>query len=102
MTPTHRRTATRALRFLAGALLLAAKPALAHPGSGIVVDRDGQIYFIDTGGGVWKVDARGGLTNLGGQRFHWMALDADDRFARAALQNTSAGTVDRVGSRPTV
>jgi hypothetical protein len=24
----------------------------AHPGSGIVVDRRGQIYFIDTGQGV--------------------------------------------------
>ena len=32
---------------------------MAHPGSGIVVDRRGEIYFVDTGSGVWKIDLHG-------------------------------------------
>ena len=44
----------------------------AHPGSGIVVDRNGQVYFTDTGKGVWKIDAQGKLTYIPASRFHWM------------------------------
>jgi hypothetical protein len=29
--------------------------ASAHPGAGIAVDRAGQIYFLDTGSGLWKI-----------------------------------------------
>jgi hypothetical protein len=65
--------------------VLSAVPALAHPGSAIVVDGQGQVWFLDTGDGLWKIDTHGELTRLGGDRFHWMALDQDDRFARAAL-----------------
>ena len=32
--------------------LTAADPALAHPGSGIAVDREGQVYFTQTNGHV--------------------------------------------------
>ena len=31
----------------------------AHPGSGIVIDKEGNIYFTDTGKGVWKIDTKG-------------------------------------------
>jgi hypothetical protein len=51
-----------AARFLGlsfGAFLLAAWPTFAHPGAGIVVDRRGQVFFIDTGAGVWKIDLQG-------------------------------------------
>ena len=47
-------------------------PAVAHPGSGIVVDRLGQIYFVDMVSGVWKLDARGALTHMPGPAFHWI------------------------------
>ena len=60
-------------------------PVLAHPGSGIVVDRLGQIYFLDTGSGLWKIDTRGGLTHLSPLRNHWLAIDASDRFTQARL-----------------
>ena len=53
---------------------LFATSALAHPGSGIEVDKDGQIYFTDTGRCVWKIDAKGKLTDLPGSRFHWLAM----------------------------
>ena len=56
-------------------------PAIAHPGGSIVVDAKGQVYFVDTGHGVWMVDAAGTLVDLGGPAFHWMALDSDSRLS---------------------
>ena len=55
----------------------------AHPGSGIVVDRDGQVFFQDAlARTIWKIDAKGALSvhedKIGG---HWMALDQEGRFA---------------------
>jgi hypothetical protein len=60
----------------------------AHPGSGIVVDPQGQVFFQDSvGRAIWKIDAQGKLTKfydkLGG---HWMALDTEGSFARADLK----------------
>lgn len=77
-------------------------PLLAHPGSGIVVDRLGQVYFVDTGAGLWKIDTLGKLTRIGDPRFHWLAIDADDTFAAVRLPSGSAGDVTRVGARPTL
>jgi hypothetical protein len=86
---------------LALACLLPARAA-AHPGSGIVVDRSGQIYFVDMVSGVWKIDAHGALTHLSGPAFHWMTLDATDRFAATQLPSGSSGDVARVGTSPTL
>src|SRR5262249_12393730 len=86
---------------LAAALLvLLAAEARPHPGSGIVVDQQGQVYFQDSvGRAIWKVDADGRLTKYSGtQGGHWMALDPDGAFARADV-----GLVERVtpaGAKP--
>jgi hypothetical protein len=77
-------------------------PAAAHPGSGIVVDRSGQIYFVDMVSGVWKIDAHGALTHMQGPAFHWMTLDAADRFAATQLPSGSAGDFARIGTSPTL
>lgn len=77
-------------------------PAAAHPGSGIVVDRFGQIYFVDMVSGVWKIDAHGALTHIRGPAFHWMTLDAADRFAATQLPSGSGGDVARIGTSPTL
>lgn len=53
----------------------------AHPGSGIVIDKEGNIYFTDTGKGVWKVDTQGKLTFLPASKFHWMTIDETGFFA---------------------
>lgn len=74
----------------------------AHPGSGIVVDRRGQVYFLDTGAGVWKIDLQGKLTQLPGPRFHWMAIDSDDSFRTVQLPAGASGDITRVGSQPTL
>ncbi|HSQ20587.1 MAG TPA: hypothetical protein VLR92_09450, partial [Blastocatellia bacterium] len=75
---------------------------VAHPGSGIVVDRRGEVYFLDTGSGVWKVDLHGRLTHLPGPRFHWMTLDSDDCFSTAHLPTGARGDITRVGTNPTL
>lgn len=55
--------------------------ALAHPGSGIAVDRHGGVYFTDTGQGVWKIDESGRVSPHEGPAFHWLAIDRTDRLA---------------------
>jgi hypothetical protein len=75
---------------------------MAHPGSGIVVDRRGEVYFLDTGAGVWKIDLQGKLTHLQGPRFHWMTIDYDDCFSTAHLPTGARGEVTRVGKSPTL
>ena len=77
-------------------------PAAAHPGSGIVVDRQGQVYFVDMVNGIWKLGANGGLTHLPGQAFHWMALDAGGGFAAGRLPTGTGGDFTRIGSNPTL
>lgn len=55
----------------------------AHPGSGIVLDKEGNIYFTDTGKGVWKIDTQGKLSFLPASKFHWMTIDAIGNFAES-------------------
>jgi hypothetical protein len=74
----------------------------AHPGAGIAVDRAGQIYFLDTGSGLWKIDRAGRLTHLSRTLFHWLALDEDNRFANTQFQSGARGEILKVGSNPTV
>ena len=62
--------------------------ALAHPGSGIVVDEQGQVFFQDTvARTIWRIDAHSKVTSyynkLGG---HWMTLDIKNRFAASDLK----------------
>src|ERR1051326_7245057 len=98
-----------ALRTLSGAIvtvLLLSTLLFAHPGSGIAVDKLGQVYFLDTGSGLWKIDTSGRAFKLSGLKFHWLALDANNGFARAQLPS-SAGTgldweIVKVDSNPTV
>jgi hypothetical protein len=86
---------------LALACLLPA-PAAAHPGTGIVVDRLGQIYFVDMVSGIWKLDRRGVLTQIRGPAFHWMALDAADRFSSVDLPSGPGWEIDRISTNPTL
>ncbi len=62
--------------------------ASAHPGSGIVVDPQGQVFFQDSAARtIWKIDTQGKVTayydKLGG---HWIALDTKGKFARSGLK----------------
>ena len=77
-------------------------PAIAHPGSGIVVDRHGYVYFLDTGAGVWMIDPRGKLSRRDGPRFHWMAIDENTQPFGARLPAIPDGEVTAVGANPTL
>src|SRR5437870_6427008 len=77
-------------------------PIMAHPGSGIVVDRQGEIYFVDTGSGVWKIDTHGTLIQIPGPRFHWMTMDADERLRDVPLPSASGWEITRVSAKPTL
>ncbi len=97
---------TRSRLTLALLLAAAAIAASAHPGSSIVVDAQGQVYFVDTGQGVWKLDPHGKLTLLHTLAYHWMALDEKGRFAKSpALGDFDGGSFERitpVGAIPTL
>jgi streptogramin lyase len=72
----------RALISLILCILLGTR-ASAHPGSGIVVDKEGNIYFTDTGKGVWKIDRTGKLSYIPASKFHWITIDAIGYFAES-------------------
>ena len=82
------------------ALLVAATLAEAHPGTGIGVDQQGQVFFVDTGEGVFKVDARGNLSRQEGPAFHWMTLDPSGSFSRTRLPQGSTFEMTVVGRNP--
>jgi len=87
-----------ALAVIASALA----PVIAHPGSGIVVDGRGYVYFVDTGSGVWTIDPSGKLSRHEGQRFHWMAIDESEQPFGARLPAITNGEVNAVGVNPTL
>jgi hypothetical protein len=87
---------------ICSSLGLAAREAIGHPGSGIVVDAGGQVYFQDsTGRAIWKIDPDGRLSKYSGRMGgHWMALDEGGSFSRARIAHFERITPD--GERPTL
>jgi sugar lactone lactonase YvrE len=85
----------------AGCFLWAAIAVVAHPSSGIVVNDSGEVFFVHSGKGVGKIDARGKLVYVhettGG---HWMCLDRAGSFARAQPKFFARITPD--GETPTI
>lgn len=74
-----------------------------HPGSGIVVDDKGRVYFTDTGQGVWKIDEGGRVSAHEGQSYHWMTIDLRAQFAAGLPQFVEPSTsIERVGKNPTL
>jgi hypothetical protein len=83
-------------------LFLATAGISAHPGSGLVTDRSGNVYFVDTGSGVWKIDRTGKLTRLSPLGYHWMAIDIDGKLNNVQLPHFQSddATVTCVGKNP--
>jgi hypothetical protein len=96
-----RRICCRTVLALIAACLLSS-PVISHPGSGIAVDRLGQVYFLDTGSGLWKIDQQGKLARISETMFHWLTLDADNRFASSRLPSGPLGDILSVGADPTL
>lgn len=81
-------------------LMASSGPAKAHPGSGIAVDRQGQVYFVDTGAGVWKIDRKLRLSRHPGPAYHWMAIVPSGRGAQARMPTGTGGELPVVGADP--
>jgi sugar lactone lactonase YvrE len=81
----------RLLKALLGIASLIATAAIAHPGSGLAVDSQGNTYFVDTGAGVWQLQPDGKLNKLKGPAFHWLALDRTERLSKVDLPYFTEG-----------
>jgi streptogramin lyase len=77
-------------------------PVVAHTGSGIAVDRLANVYFLDTGSGLWRIDSQGKVTHLSGLLNHWLAIDANNRYASTRLPSGSLGEISKVSASPMV
>jgi hypothetical protein len=81
--------------------LAVAGSAWAHPGSGIAVDGEGQVYFTHTNGkGTWKVSPKGELTLISDVRHHWLDIDLAGNFSRSHLRDFQRITPD--GAKPAI
>jgi ribosomal protein L24E len=56
-----------------------------HPGSGIVVDRNGQVFISDLSRGLLKIDTSGKVTTINREGGHWLALDERGSFSQVDL-----------------
>src|SRR5688572_12170892 len=72
----------------------------AHPRSGIFVDEQGQIYFTDTGEGVWMRDTKGALSLFSRSALHWMAYSKEGRFAHSPEKFEHFERITPMGSKP--
>ena len=80
---------------------VAAELGAAHPGSGIAVDREGQVYFTQTNGkGTWKIGLTGELILISAVRDHWLDIDLDGHFSRSNLKGFQRITPDE--AKPTL
>ncbi len=75
-------------------LLLLTQAAWAHPGSGIVVDQGGYVWFMDTGYGLWQIDPSGHLTAQAGPGGHFLAIDRQERYEQKDFAILAPGDVE--------
>lgn len=81
----------KALCAAALTLVLLSGSAQAHPGTGIVVDRQGRVFFTDLKQ-VWRWEPGGGLTAVvSGKHSHALRLDAGGNLEGEHLTYDSAG-----------
>src|SRR5206468_2472233 len=75
--------------------------AFSHPSSGIVVNEQGEVFFVHSGRGLAKLDREGKLTYVyqskGG---HWLCLDPQGSFSRTQPKHFKRITPD--GVRPAI
>ena len=71
--------------------------ATAHPASGIVVDKNGNVYFIYSKKGVVKIAVDGKLSYIHkGTDGHWMCLDEQGFFSQTQPKYFERITPDKV------
>jgi len=64
-------------------------PATAHPSSGIVVDKDGNVFIAELSRGLLKIDPKGKVSTVNKEAGHWLGLDRDGAFAGVDFQKSA-------------
>ena len=81
--------------------LCIATTAVSHPSSGIVVNEQGEIFFVHSGRGLAKLDREGKLTYVHQSRGgHWLCLDPQGSFSRTQPKHFERVTPE--GVRPAI
>lgn len=80
----------------------AASAATAHPGAAIAIGRDGRVYFVDTGRGIFEIGRNGRLSRHDGPAFHWFAIDTSSRLAKTKWPSIPGSEIRSVGLNPTL
>lgn len=76
--------------------------AHAHPGAAIAVSNNGIVYFVDTGAGVFSIEAGGRVVRREGPAFHWFAFDPGSRFQKTPWPSMPNAEFRSAGLNPTV
>ena len=81
------KTLSRSLVFLLAAVS-SLNVVSAHPGSGIVVDSQGNVFVSDINRGLLKFTPDGKVEVVLKEAGHWLALDSDRKFAAMDFQKS--------------
>jgi hypothetical protein len=96
------RASRRLIPLIALLAISAANRGLAHPGASIELGRDGRVYFVDTGRGIFEIGRDGRLKRLDGPAFHWFTIDVSSRHVKTAWPAIQGGELRSVGLDPTL
>jgi len=92
---------TKAHAFIA-IIALVALPAFAHPGSGICVMDNGQVFFVDTGYGIWKIDESGDVSSYAQADGHFLTEDPHATFVQEHFAHLERGDIKVISEKPNV
>ena len=96
------RTSVLRLAVLLLMTLFGAGALYGHPGAAIAVSKDGVVYFVDTGAGVFSIEKNGRVVRREGPAFHWFALDPQSRFRKTRWASMPNAEFHSAGVNPTV
>lgn len=77
-----------AIIVIISAQLVLAMSCMAHPGSGIVVDKHGNVFISDINRGLIKFSPDGKVTIVLKEAGHWLAIDTNGKFEEMDFQKS--------------
>lgn len=92
----------RRLTVLLIPIILGAGALEAHPGAAIAVAKNGAVYLVDTGAGVFSIEPNGRVVRRPGPAFHWFAFDPDSRFQNTPWPYIPGAEFRSAGASPTL
>ena len=81
-------TRIRGLLLLMAAVLLLKCTVYAHPGSGIAVDSQGNVFVGDINRGLVKFTPQGSVSVVLKEAGHWLAVDGERKFAQLDFEKS--------------